>query len=105
MSEARGYIPMLTPQQVVLASKNLPPVSAESAPSSSTTAMATSGVSNGPIRGVADIPLKDTPTKDKNASATKSEETGKFSVVCSKFECVDVHASVNMILCAFSVCN
>ena len=70
MSEARGYVPIVTPQQVVLSSKNLPPVSADSAPSSSSSAaaaaaaMATSGVSNGPTEGVAEVPSKATPTKD-----------------------------------------
>ena len=89
MSEARGYIPMITPQQVVLASKNLPPVSAEPAPpSSSTTATATSGVGNGPTGSVADIPLKDTPTKDKDSSTAKSEETGKFSVGVREYDFV-----------------
>lgn len=76
MSEARGYVPIVTSQPVALSSKNLPPISAESAPSSSTAAMATSGVSNGPTGGVAEVPLKGTPTKDKDT--TKSEEKGKL---------------------------
>lgn len=76
VSEARGYIPMVTPQQVLLSTKNLPPISAESAPFSSS--VATSGVSNGPMGSVAESSSKTTPTKDRDADKTKSGETGKF---------------------------
>ncbi len=82
VSEARGYIPMVTPQQVVLSSKNLPPISAGSAPSasSSSSSVATSGISNGPTGGVANVSSKATPNKDKDAATTKSGETGKVYV-------------------------
>ena len=85
MSEARGYVPIVTPQQVVLSSKNLPPVSADSAPSSSSSsaaaaAMATSGVSNGPTGGVAEVPLKATPSKDKDTEKGKLHFVAEVNV-------------------------
>ena len=76
VSEARGYVPMVTPQQAMLVVKNLPPIPAGSTSSSSSSA-AGGQVSNGPTGSVVNVPSKATPTKDKDAGATKSVESGE----------------------------